>query len=301
MLRYLKTHLLTLAVLVTVTAVTALPAGAASCSQPLSDCGGCPRSAAFDETAARLLARLQQELTDRMLCVPAPCGQSKPNACSTTGATTAAPTTATTATTTTAATEATTSTATTTTTAATTTATVPSSCPPETGCTTAPADPLAWLREWLATLATRQQTTAASTRPTAAPTAPAGTDSVSAYERQVAELVNEIRTSYGLAPLQINEQLCGVARMKSQDMRDKGYFSHTSPTYGSPFDMMKRFGVTYRAAGENIAMGYPTPEAVVDGWMNSEGHRANILNANFKEIGVGYVSSGHYWTQMFIG
>ena len=84
-------------------------------------------------------------------------------------------------------------------------------------------------------------------------------------------------------------------------MHDKGYFSHTSPTYGSPFDMMKQFGITYRTAGENIAMGYPTAEAVVDGWMNSEGHRANILNASFTEIGVGYVADGNYYTQMFIG
>ena len=84
-------------------------------------------------------------------------------------------------------------------------------------------------------------------------------------------------------------------------MRDKGYFSHTSPTYGSPFDMMKSFGITYRAAGENIAYGYRTPQAVVNGWMNSSGHRANILNARFTQIGVGYVAAGNYWTQMFIG
>ena len=84
-------------------------------------------------------------------------------------------------------------------------------------------------------------------------------------------------------------------------MKDNQYFSHTSPTYGSPFDMMKRFGIAYRTAGENIAMGYQTPEAVVDGWMNSDGHRANILNASFTQIGVGYVADGHYWTQMFIG
>ena len=92
-----------------------------------------------------------------------------------------------------------------------------------------------------------------------------------------------------------------MARTKSQDMRDKGYFSHTSPTYGSPFDMMKQFGISYRTAGENIAMGYSTPQAVVTGWMNSPGHRANILNGAFTEIGVGYVQSGGYWTQMFIG
>lgn len=125
--------------------------------------------------------------------------------------------------------------------------------------------------------------------------------SVSEYEKEVVRLVNEIRAENGLNELTLNTELSDIARLKSQDMRDKGYFSHTSPTYGSPFDMMKSFGVTYKSAGENIAMGYSTPEAVVDGWMNSKGHRENILNSSYKEIGVGYVSSGSYWTQMFIG
>ncbi len=125
--------------------------------------------------------------------------------------------------------------------------------------------------------------------------------SVSAYEKKVVELVNEIRKEYGLSELKLNTKLCAVARAKSQDMKDNNYFSHTSPTYGSPFDMMKSFGISYRTAGENIAMGYRTPEEVVDGWMNSEGHRANILNGSFKEIGMGHVANGNYWTQMFIG
>lgn len=124
---------------------------------------------------------------------------------------------------------------------------------------------------------------------------------VSDYEKEVVDLVNEIRREYGLSELTLNTELSAVARAKSLDMKDNQYFDHTSPTYGSPFDMMKTFGISYRAAGENIAMGYRTPEAVVEGWMNSEGHRANILNSSFKEIGVGYVSSGNYWTQMFIG
>ncbi len=125
--------------------------------------------------------------------------------------------------------------------------------------------------------------------------------SVSAYEKKVVVLVNEIRKEYGLSELKLNTKLCAVARAKSQDMKDNNYFSHTSPTYGSPFDMMKSFGISYRTAGENIAMGYRTPEEVVDGWMNSEGHRANILNGSFKEIGMGHVANGNYWTQMFIG
>ena len=125
--------------------------------------------------------------------------------------------------------------------------------------------------------------------------------SVSEYEKKVVELVNIERAKYGLSALTLNTELSAVARAKSQDMKDKQYFSHTSPTYGSPFDMMKSFGISYKTAGENIAMGYRTPEAVVEGWMNSEGHRANILNSSFKEIGVGHVVSGNYWTQMFIG
>ncbi len=124
---------------------------------------------------------------------------------------------------------------------------------------------------------------------------------VTDYESEVVRLVNEIRTRYGLNSLTQDWELSRVARYKSQDMRDKNYFSHTSPTYGTPFQMMKSFGISYRTAGENIAYGYRTPQAVVDGWMNSSGHRANILNSSYTKIGVGYVADGYYWTQMFIG
>lgn len=124
---------------------------------------------------------------------------------------------------------------------------------------------------------------------------------ITSYEQQVIDLVNDIRTNYGLKKLTANWELSRVARYKSQDMHDNKYFSHTSPVYGSPFDMMKAFGLSYRSAGENIAKGYSTPQAVVNGWMNSSGHRENILNSSFMQIGVGYVSSGDYWTQMFIG
>ena len=124
---------------------------------------------------------------------------------------------------------------------------------------------------------------------------------VSSFESEVVRLVNLERAKKGLKPLVEDWQLSRVARYKSQDMKDRKYFSHTSPTYGSPFEMMKKFGITYRTAGENIAMGQRTPRAVVDAWMNSSGHRANILNSSFTKIGVGYVANGHYWTQMFIG
>lgn len=129
---------------------------------------------------------------------------------------------------------------------------------------------------------------------------PTTDSSVLSYEKEVVRLVNEIRAENGLQALTYDWELSRVARYKSQDMKDNKYFSHTSPTYGSPFQMIKNFGITYRSAGENIAKGYATPQAVVNGWMNSSGHRANILNASFNRIGVGYVASGNYWTQMFI-
>lgn len=124
---------------------------------------------------------------------------------------------------------------------------------------------------------------------------------VTSFEQEVIRLVNEIRAENGLKALTYDWELSRVARYKSQDMKDNNYFSHTSPVYGTPFQMIKNFGLTYRSAGENIAKGYSTPQAVVNGWMNSSGHRANILNANYTHIGVGYVAGGNYWTQMFIG
>lgn len=124
---------------------------------------------------------------------------------------------------------------------------------------------------------------------------------VLAYENEVIRLINEIRVQNGLKELKGDWELSRVARYKSQDMKDNNYFSHTSPVYGSPFQMIKNFGISYRSAGENIARGQSTPQAVVNAWMNSSGHRANILNASYTKIGVGYVGSGRYWTQMFIG
>ncbi len=148
-----------------------------------------------------------------------------------------------------------------------------------------------------------QQPTETTTQPTTTtePTQTTQTTSaLSAYEQKVVDLTNQERAKNGLAALKVDTALSKVAREKSLDMSKNGYFSHTSPTYGSPFDMMKQFGISYQYAGENIAMGQRTPEEVVQAWMNSEGHRKNILSANFNYIGVGYVESGNYWTQMFI-
>ena len=133
------------------------------------------------------------------------------------------------------------------------------------------------------------------------PTTPQATSPLSAYEQKVVDLTNQERAENGLPALKVDLALSKMAHEKSRDMSANGYFSHTSPTYGSPFDMMKKYGITYRSAGENIAMGQRTPEEVVKAWMNSEGHRKNILSPNFNHIGVGYVSQGNYWTQEFIG
>lgn len=129
---------------------------------------------------------------------------------------------------------------------------------------------------------------------------PSGTE-ISAFEARVIDLTNEQRRKNGLPNLQPDTALSNVAQEKSNDMQAKNYFSHTSPTYGSPFDMMRDFGVSYNTAGENIAMGQRSAEEVVNAWMNSEGHRKNILSPNYTHIGVGHTTQGNYWTQMFIG
>ncbi|PGS54607.1 hypothetical protein COC46_04750 [Bacillus sp. AFS041924] len=130
---------------------------------------------------------------------------------------------------------------------------------------------------------------------------PSNSASLSAYESKVVDLTNAERTKAGLKPFTVNATLSKTARLKSQDMTDKNYFDHNSPTYGSPFDMMKQFGISYNYAAENIAKGQRSPEEVVTAWMNSAGHRANILNPNLNQIGVGYDSRSNAWTQQFIG
>lgn len=126
-------------------------------------------------------------------------------------------------------------------------------------------------------------------------------DTVAAYEQEVFDLVNQIREENGLEPFMYNETLAETARAHSQDMIDRNFFDHTNPDGKSPFDRMRDNGLSYSMAAENIAVGYPSPEAVVEGWMNSEGHRANILGG-CEELGVGLAlggSYGYYWTQCF--
>ncbi|MDM5333070.1 CAP domain-containing protein [Ureibacillus composti] len=142
-----------------------------------------------------------------------------------------------------------------------------------------------------------------NTQQAEAPTNPTTTNanqSVSNFEQQVVDLTNAERTKAGLKPLEIYAPLMQVAEAKSADMSKNNYFSHTSPTYGSPFDQIKAAGISYKSAGENIAQGQKTPAEVVQAWMDSPGHRQNIMNANYTHIGVGYVENGNYWTQQFI-
>ncbi|HYE83351.1 MAG TPA: SafA/ExsA family spore coat assembly protein [Clostridia bacterium] len=126
---------------------------------------------------------------------------------------------------------------------------------------------------------------------------------INALENEVIRLTNIERSKKGLTALKANWQVSRCARYKSQDMINKNYFAHQSPTYGSPFDMMESFGIRIASGGENIAMGQRTPKEVVAAWMNSPGHRGNILSTAYTEIGVGVAKSksgSYYWTQMFM-
>lgn len=127
--------------------------------------------------------------------------------------------------------------------------------------------------------------------------------SLTADEKEVFDLINAKRTAARLSALKVDAELQNVARAKAEDMVKNNYFSHTSPTYGSPFDMMKSFGVSYKTAGENIA-GNSSNTGAINAWMNSEGHKANILNSSFNYTGVAVVKSSKYgkiFVQMFIG
>lgn len=128
------------------------------------------------------------------------------------------------------------------------------------------------------------------------------TSSLNANEQEVFNLINAKRTANGLSELKVDSEVQRVARIKAQDMVDNNYFSHTSPIYGSPFDMLKSFGISYTAAAENIA-GNSSNSGAVNAWMNSSGHKANILNSNYNYTGIGVVKSdkyGYVYVQMFI-
>lgn len=123
------------------------------------------------------------------------------------------------------------------------------------------------------------------------------TNKAETFAREVFDLTNQERRNAGLAPFAWSDALADVAAAHCQDMSERQFFDHVNPDGLSPFDRMAAAGIHYGWAAENIAMGYPSPQAVVDGWMNSPGHRANILNEHLTTLGVGYYEG--YWTQCF--
>lgn len=150
---------------------------------------------------------------------------------------------------------------------------------------------------------TSSGTTGGSTSTGNSGTSGTQTSSMNSDEKEVFDLINKQRTNNGLPALKNDSEVQRIARIKAQDMVDNNYFSHNSPTYGSPFDMLKSFKVSYKTAGENIAANSSNSSAVT-AWMNSSGHKANILNSSFNYTGIGVVSSPRYgkmYVQMFIG
>lgn len=146
--------------------------------------------------------------------------------------------------------------------------------------------------------------TASAPRPTpshTAPSSPASTDGaqVSGAVARVVELVNDERARAGCAPVTVNTALTEAAQRHSEDMAATGTMSHSGSGGSSPGDRITSAGYSWSTYGENVAYGYSTPEQVMQGWMTSPGHRANILNCAFEEIGVGLAQPGHYWTQDF--
>ncbi len=129
------------------------------------------------------------------------------------------------------------------------------------------------------------------------------TSSMNSDEKEVFNLINQQRANNGLSNLKVDSEVQRVARIKAQDMVNNNYFAHESPTYGSPFNMLKSFKISYKTAGENIA-GNSSNSGAVNAWMNSPGHKANILNNSYNYTGIGVVSSKKYgkiYVQMFIG
>jgi uncharacterized YkwD family protein len=122
----------------------------------------------------------------------------------------------------------------------------------------------------------------------------------SALQKEMLGYINSERALAKVAPLTLDPKLCQVAEMKSRDMAEKGYFSHNSPTYGSPFEMMKNQGISYRMAGENIAKNTSVAGAH-KAFMNSSGHKANILKSGYTKVGLGFYQEGRYLyiTQLF--
>jgi uncharacterized protein YkwD len=138
--------------------------------------------------------------------------------------------------------------------------------------------------------------------PATSPSSSSGGSSNGSFVDQVVALTNAERLGKGCKALTVDATLTAVAQDHSEDMAKRNFFDHNNPDGKSPFDRMSAAGYKYGMAAENIAAGYRSPADVVKGWMNSSGHRANILNCGVTEIGVGYAAGGThgmYWTQDF--
>ncbi|MGP3985842.1 CAP domain-containing protein [Streptomyces sp. 3N207] len=144
-------------------------------------------------------------------------------------------------------------------------------------------------------------TTKSSSPSSAAPTSTTASTASgsSGLQDQIVGLVNEERQKAGCKPVTADAKLTKAAQAHSEDMAEHSNMSHTGSDGSSPDDRIERAGYSWSTYGENVAYGYSSPESVMEGWMNSSGHRANILNCDFKEIGVGHAQPGHYWTQDF--
>ncbi|WP_077799311.1 CAP domain-containing protein [Streptomyces sp. JHA26] len=148
---------------------------------------------------------------------------------------------------------------------------------------------------------TAPKPTTAAPKPTASAPSPAttGGTEASGAVAEVVELVNAERGKAGCSPVKVNATLTEAAQKHSEDMAASGTMSHTGSDGSSPADRITGAGYSWSSYGENVAYGYSTPEQVMQGWMNSPGHRENILNCSFQEIGVGLAQPGSYWTQDF--
>ncbi|MCD8090995.1 MAG: CAP domain-containing protein [Clostridiales bacterium] len=172
--------------------------------------------------------------------------------------------------------------------------------------TKAPVPPAAETTTKAVIETTTETTTKAPAAATEAPTetttaASASSSADTGMAEQILQLVNKERAAAGLSSLTLDSSLNNAAALKAQDMADNNYFSHTSPTYGTPFQMLSSLGISYKSAGENIAKGQKSAEAVMTAWMNSEGHKTNILSSSYGKLGVGYVNKNGtaYWVQIF--
>ena len=126
-----------------------------------------------------------------------------------------------------------------------------------------------------------------------------GSEDIHKYVFEVVDLVNKERTAAGLAPLDLNRDATDCAQLRAEEAKKS--FSHNRPNGSSCFTALKEAGIVYAYAGENLAGKIKTPTKVVNAWMNSPGHKKNIMNPNYSQIGVDYVSSGNYWAQFFLG